>query len=205
MKRVVIIEDNEPLKEAFCALINQSDRFRIAGSYTDCEAALAHLSEDKPDIVLMDIQLPGIDGVTGTKMIKKAWPTALVVIITVFEDSAYVFDALCAGASGYLTKNVNSVRLIEAMEEAVDGGAPMSMNIARMVVGSFRKNHESILSDRETEVITLLAQGKSYKSIGETLFISRNTIKFHIKNIYEKLQVNSREMAIREASEKRYI
>ena len=91
------------------------------------------------------------------------------------------------------------------MEEAVEGGAPMSMNIAKMVVGSFRKNHESILSERETEVITLLAQGKSYKSIGDTLFISRNTIKFHIKNIYEKLQVNSREMAIREASEKRYI
>lgn len=205
MKRVVIIEDNEPLNEAFCALINQSDRFRIAGSYTQCEPALAHLSEDKPDIVLMDIQLPGMDGVTGTKMIKKAWPTALVVIITVFEDSTYVFDALCAGASGYLTKNVNSVRLLEALEEAANGGAPMSMNIARMVVSSFRKNHESVLSERETEVITLLAQGKSYKSIGETLFISRNTIKFHIKNIYEKLQVNSREMAIREASEKRYI
>jgi DNA-binding NarL/FixJ family response regulator len=205
MKRVVIIEDNEPLNEAFCAVINQSERFRIAGSYIHCEAALAQLSQDKPDVVLMDIQLPGMDGVTGTKMIKKQWPTALVVIITVFEDSSYVFDALCAGATGYLTKNLSSARLIEALEEAVEGGAPMSMNIAKMVVGSFRKNHESILSERETEVITLLAQGKSYKSIGDTLFISRNTIKFHIKNIYEKLQVNSREMAIREASEKRYI
>lgn len=205
MKRVVIIEDNELLNEAFCAVINQSERFRIAGSYFNCESALAQLSQDKPDVVLMDIQLPGMDGVTGTKMIKKQWPTALVVIITVFEDSSYVFDALCAGATGYLTKNLSSARLIEALEEAVEGGAPMSMNIAKMVVGSFRKNHESILSERETEVITLLAQGKSYKSIGDTLFISRNTIKFHIKNIYEKLQVNSREMAIREASEKRYI
>ncbi len=205
MNRVVIIEDNLPLNEAFVAIINLSEIFRVAGSYTNCEDAIKNLKEDKPDIVLMDIELPGMNGVEGTKIIRKSMPKTLVMIVTVFENSKIVFDALCAGATGYLTKNTSSKKLISSMTELLEGGAPMSINIAKMVVQSFQKSADSILSDRETEVITLLAQGKSYKSIGEQLFLSRNTIKFHIKNIYEKLQVNCREDAIHIASQKKYI
>lgn len=205
MKRVVVIEDNLPLNEAFCAIINISEKFRVAGNYTNCEDAIVNLKEDKPDIVLMDIELPGMNGVHGTKLIRKILPQCLVMIVTVFENSSIVFDALCAGASGYLTKNTSSKNLISSMSELIEGGAPMSINIAKMVVQSFQKSAESILSDRETEVLTLLSQGKSYKSIGENLFLSRNTIKFHIKNIYDKLQVNSKEGAIEIASKNKYI
>ncbi|MFZ1788593.1 MAG: response regulator transcription factor, partial [Saprospiraceae bacterium] len=148
---------------------------------------------------------PGMNGVEGTKQIRKLMPKSLILIVSVYENSEMVFNALCAGASGYITKNTTSKILIESIQELLDGGAPMSISIARMVVSSFQKAANSILSDRETEVITLLAQGKSYKSIGETLNISRNTIKFHIKNIYEKLEVNNREDAISLASEKKYI
>ncbi|MCB0645809.1 MAG: response regulator transcription factor [Saprospiraceae bacterium] len=205
MYRIVIIEDNEQLNEAFATIINFSDKFRVAGQYFNCEDAIKNIARDKPDVVLMDLELPGISGVEGTKQIRRIFPKALVLIVSVYENSEMVFNALCAGASGYLTKNTSSRNLIDAIQELLDGGAPMSISIARMVVGSFQKAAVSILSDRETEVLTLLAQGKSYKSIGESLHISRNTIKFHIKNIYEKLEVNTREAAILSASEKKYI
>lgn len=205
MYRIVIIEDNEQLNEAFATIINFSNKFRVAGQYFNCEDAIKNIARDKPDVVLMDLELPGISGVEGTKQIRRIFPKALVLIVSVYENSEMVFNALCAGASGYLTKNTSSRNLIDAIQELLDGGAPMSISIARMVVGSFQKAAVSILSDRETEVLTLLAQGKSYKSIGESLHISRNTIKFHIKNIYEKLEVNTREAAILSASEKKYI
>ncbi|MBK8390454.1 MAG: response regulator transcription factor [Saprospiraceae bacterium] len=205
MHRIVIIEDNLQLNEAFATIVNFSENFRVAGKYLNCEDAIKNIFKDKPDVVLMDLELPGMNGVEGTKQIRKLMPKSLILIVSVYENSEMVFNALCAGASGYITKNTTSKILIESIQELLDGGAPMSISIARMVVSSFQKAANSILSDRETEVITLLAQGKSYKSIGETLNISRNTIKFHIKNIYEKLEVNNREDAISLASEKKYI
>ncbi|HMS69295.1 MAG TPA: response regulator transcription factor [Saprospiraceae bacterium] len=205
MHRIVIIEDNLQLNEAFATIVNFSENFRVAGKYLNCEDAIKNIFKDKPDVVLMDLELPGMNGVEGTKQIRKLLPKTLILIVSVYENSEMVFNALCAGASGYITKNTTSKILIESIQELLDGGAPMSISIARMVVSSFQKAANSILSDRETEVITLLAQGKSYKSIGETLYISRNTIKFHIKNIYEKLEVNNREDAISLASEKKYI
>ncbi|HOY13275.1 MAG TPA: response regulator transcription factor [Saprospiraceae bacterium] len=205
MHRIVIIEDNPQLNDAFATIVNFSENFRVAGKYLNCEDAIKNIYKDKPDVVLMDLELPGMNGVEGTKQIRKLMPKTLILIVSVYENSEMVFNALCAGASGYLTKNTTSKILIESIQELLDGGAPMSISIARMVVSSFQKAANSILSDRETEVITLLAQGKSYKSIGETLNISRNTIKFHIKNIYEKLEVNNREDAISLASEKKYI
>ncbi len=205
MHRIVIIEDNLQLNEAFATIVNFSENFRVAGTYLNCEDAIKNIFKDKTDVVLMDLELPGMNGVEGTKQIRKLMPKSLILIVSVYENSEMVFNALCAGASGYITKNTTSKILIESIQELLDGGAPMSISIARMVVSSFQKAANSILSDRETEVITLLAQGKSYKSIGETLNISRNTIKFHIKNIYEKLEVNNREDAISLASEKKYI
>lgn len=205
MKNVVVVEDNKTLNAAFTEIINGSPKFQVAGSYYSCEEAIANLKEDTPDIVLMDIQLPGINGVEGTRRIKKARPKTNILIITVYENSETVFDALCAGAIGYLTKNTTSEKLLAALEEVLAGGAPMSIHIAKMVVSSFKKNIHSDLTSREHEVLTLLSKGKSYRSIAETLIISTNTIKFHIKNIYDKLQVTSKEEAIDKASDQNLI
>ena len=205
MHKVVIIEDNEPLNAIFKEMINNSQSFRVAGSYLSAENALEFLKEDAPDIVLMDIELPGMDGIQCTKEIKKIVSNTLIIMVTVFENSKTVFDALCAGATGYLTKNATSDKLISALEEAKDGGAPMSINIAKMVVQSFQKAPDSMLTVRETEVLTMLSQGQSYKSIALALDISPNTIKYHIKNIYDKLQVHTKEDAIKKASEQKLI
>jgi len=205
MKRIVIVEDNVSLSLGFKEIINATAKYNVVGLYHNAEDAIKYFKEDKPDIVVMDIELPKMNGVKTTKVLKNIKPKLLVLIITVYEDSETVFEALCAGASGYLTKNASGFQLIEALDELVSGGAPMSIKIARMVVDSFKKATSSILSERETEVLHLLATGKSFKNIGEALFISRNTIKFHIKNIYEKLQVNSKEEAIKKANDQRLI
>jgi DNA-binding NarL/FixJ family response regulator len=205
MKNVVVVEDNKTLNAAFTEIINESPKFHVAGSYHTCEEAIANLKDDAPDIVLMDIQLPGINGVEGTRRIKKIRPKTNILIITVYENSETVFDALCAGAIGYLTKNTTSERLLAALEEVLEGGAPMSIHIAKMVVSSFKKNTHSDLTSREHEVLTLLSKGKSYRSIAESLVISTNTIKFHIKNIYDKLQVTSKEEAIDKANDQNLI
>ncbi|PWH81971.1 DNA-binding response regulator [Algibacter marinivivus] len=203
--QIVIIEDNIPLSIGYQKIINKTEDFKVVAIYDTCEEALENLKHDNPRIVLMDIELPKMNGVEGTKKIKQINPNIDIVIVTVYENSETVFDALCAGASGYITKNTSQQQLTFALSEVIKGGAPMSINIAKMVVQSFRKSTNSILSDRETEVLTLLASGKSYNSVAETLFISVNTIRFHIKNIYEKLQVCTREEAIEKANRERLI
>lgn len=204
--KVVIIEDNSPLSQAFEEIINSSADFMVLDSYTSCEDAIDNLKSDRPNLVLMDIDLPGMNGVEGTKIIKQKLPNTIIIMVTVFENSEMVFNALCAGATGYLTKNIKPNDLISSLEEAVSGGAPMSIHIAKMVVSSFQKKPSNIqLSNREKEVLTLLANGNSYDSIGEKLFISKNTIKFHLKNIYIKLQVHSNIEAIQKANEENLI
>lgn len=204
--KVVIIEDNLPLSQAFEEIINSSKDFVLVDSYTNCEEAIENLKFDQPTIVLMDIDLPGMNGVEGTSLIKQKLPKVIIIMITVFENSEMVFNALCAGATGYLTKNLKPKELITALEEAISGGAPMSIHIAKMVVSSFQKQNSKIqLSQREKEVLTLLADGNSYDSIGEKLFISKNTIKFHLKNIYIKLQVHSNIEAIQKANKENLI
>ncbi|MBD3723773.1 MAG: response regulator transcription factor [Flavobacteriaceae bacterium] len=203
--KVVIIEDNEPLNDIFRENINVTEDFKVVGTYLNAENALEFFKEDLPDIVLMDIELPGMNGILCTKEIKKISPKTIVIMVTVYENSEIVFDALCAGASGYLTKNVTSDKMISALKESVAGGAPMSINIAKMVVQSFQKAPDSILTERETQVLTMLSQGSSYKSIALEYDISVNTIKYHIKNIYDKLQVHSKEEAIKEANNRKLI
>lgn len=205
MKRVVIVEDNVSLSLGFNEVINNTNEFKVVGIYENAEKAIKNFKEDVPDIVLMDIELPKMNGIEATKALKNIKPSVLVLVITVYEDSEHVFDALCAGATGYLTKNASGKQIVNAMNELLSGGAPMSIKIARMVVDSFKRATNSVLSQRETEVLNLLSTGKSFKSIGESLFISRNTIKFHIKNIYEKLQVKSKEEAIKKANEEKLI
>lgn len=204
-KGVIIIEDNELVNKVFCENIDASENFYIKNTYYNAEDAIANFRNDLPDLVLMDIELPNMDGIQCTKELKKIKQDTVIIMMTVYENSETVFDALCAGASGYLTKNASSEKLLSALEEASMGGAPMSINIAKMVVQSFQKAPETVLTERETEVLTMLSKGSSYKTIAIALDISINTIKYHIKNMYDKLQVHTKEDAIKEASNRKYI
>ncbi len=202
---VVVIEDDNLIREGFTSLINQSDKLICVASYDTCEEAIKNLTKDNPQIILMDIGLPGISGIEGIRRIKKIRVDIEIIVVTVHEDDAKVFDALCAGASGYLTKNVSPQILLKAIYEVNNGGAPMSTNIARMVIRSFQKNVESPLSSRETEVLQLLGRGKSYTMIADDLFIDKETVRSHIKNIYRKLEVSSKAAAIEKANRERFI
>ncbi len=192
-KKVIIIEDNENILEAFKDIIDSSNNFTVIGAFTSGEKAFSFIQKkEKPEILLVDIQLEGINGIETIKKIKKKIPKVLPVVISVHENSKYIFDALCVGAVGYLNKNTSPKELINALEQAYSGGAPMSSNIARKVVESFQLPHQNELSERENEILNFLAKGKSYASIADELFLSINTIKTHTRNIYEKLQVNSK-------------
>ncbi|MBG6132556.1 DNA-binding NarL/FixJ family response regulator [Aquimarina sp. EL_43] len=195
--KILIIEDNRVLLDSYKEIINETKNFYTIGAYSNCEEAILNLKNDNPDIALIDIQLPGINGIEGLKKMKNIKSDLLSIIITVHNDTKYIFDALCAGAIGYLTKNTEPDELINALNEAYRGGAPMSALIARKVVESFVSPKEKDLSDRENSVLQLLAKGKSYASIGKELNVSINTIKTHTRNIYEKLQVNSKEEIIK--------
>jgi DNA-binding NarL/FixJ family response regulator len=203
--KVIIVEDDEIIRESFITLINESDKFHCSAGYESCEKSLSHFKRDDPDIVLMDVELPGISGIEGIKKIKKIKPETDVIVVTVHSEDEKVFEALCAGASGYLVKNVTSKKLIDSLEEICRGGAPMSTDIARKVIQSFHQNMQSPLSPRETEVLQLLAKGKSYTMIAGELFIDKETVRTHIKNIYLKLNVNSKAAAIEIASKDKLI
>ncbi|MFA0962690.1 response regulator [Roseivirga sp. BDSF3-8] len=205
MINVVIVEDNEIVREGFSFLIKGEENLRVTGAYGNAEAALKRVSLDEPDVVLMDLELPGMHGVEAIEKLKRIRPEVNIIVITVHENSDLVFRALCAGASGYMTKSADHARLLEAIRETQNGGAPMSSNIARMVVESFQKNHDSPLTPRETEVLSLLAKGKSYSVVADDLFVHRETVKSHIKNIYYKLNVNCKADAIEIALKNRLI
>jgi DNA-binding NarL/FixJ family response regulator len=204
-KQIVIIEDNEDVRLGFQLLINSTPHYRVEAVFDSVEAAYEKVIQLKPDIILMDIDLPGINGIEGTANIKQKLPKTDIVIITVFENSNRVFSALCSGATGYLTKNINHHELLDALDEVSRGGAPMSANIARMIVGSFARNNDTPLTEKEMNVLVELANGKSYKSIAVNLSVSIDTVKFHIKNIYSKLQVNNKEDAIGFARHKKWL
>lgn len=205
MNRICIIEDNDVVREGFALLIDSVNDFDVVGTYATCEEAIRRLKDDHPDVILMDIELPGINGIEGSTRIKKLMPDVHIIVITVHENSELVFEALCAGACGYITKNTEYSRLIDSIKEAMNGGAPMSSNIARMVVESFQKNQNTPLTSRETQVLELLSKGKSYTVIADELFIHKETVKSHIKNIYFKLQVHSKADAIEKALKNKFI
>ena len=203
--KIVIIEDNDVVREGLNVLISGFGGHKVTGIYESCENAFKNIEKDQPDLVLMDMELPGMNGIEGIKLIKKKWPETDVLMLTVHDDSEIVFQALVSGASGYITKNSPHNKILDAINEIRNGGAPMSTNIARMVVESFQKNRNSPLSRRETEVLELLASGKSYSVIADELFIHKETVKTHIKNIYGKLQVNSKAAAIAMARKNKLI
>lgn len=204
-RKITIIEDNPTIREGFALIIAGTPGYCISGQYSNCEQALKNLAHDMPDLVLMDIDLPGIDGIEGTLRIKKQLPDCIVLIITVLEESDKVFRSLCAGAGGYIVKNSDADQIIQNMEEAFAGGAPMSLQIAKMVVNSFARPQDSPLSERETTVLKGIAAGKSYTKIALDLYISKETVRSHIKNIYQKLAVNSKAEALKVAGEHRWI
>ncbi len=199
-KKVLIVEDDEEIRNSFTLIVNSSDKFTVVNGYSSGESATHNLSKDMPDIVLMDIELPGMNGIKATRIIKDKCPKAEVVMVSVYEDSDLVFEALKAGASGYITKSANYMELLSALDEISRGGAPMSSRIARMVIDNFHVNPNSPLTKRETEILQLISEGKTYTQISEQLFISKETSKTHIKNIYSKLQVNSKSEAIAKAN-----
>jgi len=204
-KRVLIIEDDAEIRNSFVMIVNSSQKFGVVNAYGNCEDAIKHLGQDKPDYVLMDIELPGMNGIQGTKIVKDKSPNSEIIIVTVYEDNELVFEALKAGATGYITKSSNHLELLSALEEISKGGAPMSSKIARLVIDNFHINPNSPLTKRETEILQLISEGKTYTQISEELFISKETSKTHIKNIYSKLQVNSKSQALAKAAQEKLI
>ncbi len=202
---VVIIEDDETIRNGFTYLINATENYKVLNSYSNVEDALVNLVNDKPQVILLDIELPGIKGIDAIPKIKSILPKTYILMLTVYENEDNVFNALTKGASGYLTKSDNTEKIMDAIQEVVDGGAPMSMNIAKIVIKSFHKNQNSPLTKRETEILEQIANGKSRSKIAKQMFIDLETVKSHIKNIYVKLNVHSREDAIKEAKNNKYI
>ncbi len=203
--RIVIVEDNDAVREGFSLIINSISNYYVVSTYDNAEDAIDGLKKDKPEIIIMDLELPGMSGIEAITAIKKLNPGIEILVNTIYENSELVFQALCAGASGYITKNTNHTELLTAIKEVIQGGAPMTSNIAKMVVKSFQRNPNSPISARETEVLELLAKGKSYSMIAKDLFITKETAKSHIKNIYAKLQVNSKSEAIAKATRDKLI
>ncbi len=199
--RIAIIEDDPDIRQLLRLLLNGSPGYECQQIFGSCEAGIPALVKTPPDILLMDIDLPGISGIEGVKRLRRELPTLNIIMLTVHEDDEAVFAALCAGAIGYLVKGLPPIQLLAAIDEAQQGGAPMSPGIARLIVQSFRpkSTHSHDLSQREQEVLALLCEGDNYSTIAEKLFISGNTVRSHIKSIYKKLEVNSRAAAVLKA------
>jgi DNA-binding NarL/FixJ family response regulator len=198
---VSIVEDNEQLRATLCRLINREEGFSCLSQYGDAESALEALPKEKPNVVLMDINLPKMNGVECVRKLKQVAPEILTVMLTAYEDTENIFAALSAGASGYLLKRAPRAELLEAIREVKQGGSPMTTHIARKVVQSFQKptaSNDSTenLSTREQEVLDCLSQGLIYKEIAEKLGISYETVHTYIRRIYEKLQVRTRTEAV---------
>ena len=201
MIAVSIVDDEKKLCESIATFVNGSPGFRCVSMYGSAEVALRNLPKDQPDVVLMDINMAGMDGIECVKHLKALMPKVQVVMLTVYEDNDKIFNALAAGATGYLLKRFTPDELLQAIRDVLAGGSPMSHAIARKVVASFQSAanvsaKETQLSPREERVLDCLARGLAYKQIGDELGISINTIRTHLRHIYEKLHVQSRTEAV---------
>ena len=198
---VSIIEDDAPAREILSDWIRRAQGFQFVSQYGDAESALAKLAADQPEVVLVDINLPGMSGIECVRRLKPVLPQTQFVMVTVYEDSDHIFNALAAGASGYLLKQTPRDELLAALKDVYAGGSPMTSNIARKVVQSFQRptsqtDESANLSPREREVLELLARGYLYKEISSSLGISTPTVNTYIRRIYEKLHVRSRAQAV---------
>jgi DNA-binding NarL/FixJ family response regulator len=212
MINVAIVEDNEIIRNGLASLISGTEGYRCVGTYGDCESMLRELKHTVPDIMLMDIGLPGLSGIEGVRRVKQIRPEVEVLMLTIYEDSDRIFEALCAGASGYLIKKTPPARLLEALREVHEGGSPMSTQIARKVVDLFRRRPRPSqepaavpLTSRELEVLQGLVHGDTYQAIALQLKISIDTVRFHIRNIYKKLHAHSESEAVAKAIRGGYV
>ena len=198
---VSIVEDNEQLRETLARVLNRADGFECVGQHASAEAGLEGIPKERPNAVLMDINLPGMNGVECVRQLKQLLPQTQVVMLTAYEDTENIFASLAVGASGYLLKRSSSAEILQAIKDVLKGGSPMSTHIARKVVQSFQRSGASQqatenLSQREQEVLDLLSQGLIYKEIAEKLGISYETVHTYVRRIYEKLQVRTRTEAV---------
>ncbi len=210
MIKVAIYEDNDSLRKTLSHLIMGTESMELTGAWPDCSTVIQNCTDKTPDVILMDIDLPGISGIEATALVKHTFPESNILIFTVFEDRNRVFDALCAGATGYLLKKSGAVQIIEAIIELHNGGSPMTGEIARMVLQFFsktpvRNNNEYDLSAREFDILKCIVRGDSYKMIADSCSISIGTVRTHINNIYKKLHVNSKSEAVIKALNERLI
>jgi DNA-binding NarL/FixJ family response regulator len=208
--KVAIIEDRREIREALAMLISGTEGFDCTGSYRTMEEALEKIPHKLPDLVLCDIGLPGMDGIEGIRILKEKSPALSVLMLTIYEDDERIFDALCAGACGYLLKRTQPARLLESLKEAASGGAPMSPEVARRVVALFRDMRppdraDYQLTPHETRLLKLLVEGHTFTTAAAELGVSYHAIHFHMKNIYDKLQVHSKTEAVSKALRNRLI
>ncbi len=203
MLKVAIVEDNDGIREGLKILIDGTEGYNCVAAFRDCESLLEIAAELNPDVILMDIDLPGMSGIEGIKRLKEISPAFNILMLTIYDENDVIFEALVAGACGYLVKKTPPARLLDAIREVSEGGSPMNSHIARKVVNFIRKSNqipiheEKIeLTPREKEVLAGLVEGYSYKAIADTLYISVETVRFHFRNIYKKLHVHSQSEAV---------
>jgi DNA-binding NarL/FixJ family response regulator len=200
----LVIEDQRDIREGLRVLINGTSGYRCAGAFGSMEDALARAAGDPPQVILLDIGLPGLSGLEGIPLLRGRYPATAIVMLTIYEDDDRIFRALCAGAAGYLLKKTPPARLLESLREVVDGGAPMSLEVARKVITLFRQfeppeRAEYNLSPNEMRLLKLLSDGHNYKTAAGKLGLSINTVSFHMRHIYEKLHVHSKSEAVAKA------
>ena len=211
MIKVIVVEDNDTIREGLKILIDGTEGYSCIAAFSECEMMLKQLEKLEPDVMLMDIGLPGMNGIEGIKKTKLIYPELAILVLTVYEENDLIFDALCAGACGYLVKKTPPSKLLEAIREAFQGGAPMSSHIARKVIDLFQqvKQHQAspkdVLTPREKEILGSLVEGNSFKVIADSLFISIETVRFHFRNIYRKLHVHSQSEAVVKALKEKLI
>ena len=211
MVRVAIFEDNRSLCEGLAAMIGGTPGFQCVGAFPNCNNLLKNVTQVKPDVILMDIEMPGINGIEAVAMIKDEYPEMKILMETIFDDDEKIFSSICAGAEGYILKHTPPVEILEAISEIYEGGSPMTPSIANRVLKMVKEKpalnaKESFdLSTREKEILLCLVKGMSYKMVSETCFISIETVNVHIKNIYRKLQVHSKSEAVAKAIKRRIV
>ena len=210
MIRVAVIEDRREIGDGLAALINGTEGYCCTGAFRSMEQALAGIGASLPDIVLVDIGLPGMSGIDGIRFLKERFPALHFLILTIYDDDERIFEALCAGACGYLLKRTTPARLLESLKEVSEGGAPISPEVARRVIRLFHeirpaKQADHQLTPHQTRLLKLLADGHNYKTAAAELGVTVDTIGFHLRHIYQKLQVHSKSEAVAKALRERII
>lgn len=203
--RIAIIEDDPTIRESYRYLLNAVSDYEVVGAYVSFEEGFKPIQEEQPDIILLDIELPGISGIEALPKLRKAVKEARIIVLTAYENPELIFQALSNGAAGYLSKGILASRLVESIKETIEGGGSLSAGVARLVIEAFQKNTDSPLTPREGTILQMIADGKSRSMIAKELFVDLETVKTHIKNVYLKLDVHSRAEAIRVGRENKFI